>query len=221
MAFHLDVDGLFLARTDVSLLWALGIFMQTFSVAFSNSNNMHLNTARTKSGSHSMLVLSTKCTNENNSIFARAVLRRNAGSGDGVSTRFWQRHDITIASLQLAQSRMFRHFPKPLIRMLATRPLTSNLHHDGVTPEDWYSRPALADFYRVIRHAMPHPRIDWGRSFILGAADLNLIFVIKTLNMAVLKGAIKDFWSDSQQTRIALQRCKPPGPLPASVQHEP
>lgn len=35
--------------------------------------------------------------------------------------------------------------------MLATRPLTSNLHHDGVTLEDWYSRKQLTDMYRVLR----------------------------------------------------------------------
>jgi gamma-glutamyl hydrolase len=48
------------------------------------------------------------------------------------------------------QSRMFRDIPKSILHDLQTKPITSNLHHDGVYPETYAKNRKLRDFFHVL-----------------------------------------------------------------------
>ncbi|DAZ97383.1 TPA: hypothetical protein N0F65_003406 [Lagenidium giganteum] len=51
---------------------------------------------------------------------------------------------------EAASSRMFGGASADLMDALATRPLTFNLHHDGITVDHFNSFPKLTDFYKVL-----------------------------------------------------------------------
>ena len=47
-------------------------------------------------------------------------------------------------------SRLFYDLPDDIVKILATKNVTMNFHHEGVTPETYYSNSRLNSFYSLL-----------------------------------------------------------------------
>ncbi|KAM5172480.1 gamma-glutamyl hydrolase-like [Mantella aurantiaca] len=50
----------------------------------------------------------------------------------------------------ISSSRMFRHAPPKLLRVVTTENITANFHHFGITPEVFFANKKLSTFYRIL-----------------------------------------------------------------------
>ncbi|CAI9619621.1 unnamed protein product [Staurois parvus] len=50
----------------------------------------------------------------------------------------------------ISTSRMFRHAPPELLRVVTRENITANFHHFGLTPEVFFANKKLSEFYRIL-----------------------------------------------------------------------
>lgn len=68
-----------------------------------------------------------------------------AANADVLSRNAFDSEDVSLAlnfTPAAASSRLFGSIPKDVFAILGTEPVTTNLHHDGVTPDAYEVHPA-------------------------------------------------------------------------------